>query len=67
MARYVNSYWINFIKTGDPNGVTNFGEELPRWDAYTAGNMNIMKFTDECRQEKEEVTELMLMRLNNGR
>lgn len=67
MARYVNSYWINFIKTGDPNGVTNFGEELPRWDAYTEGNMNMMKFTDTCCQEKEEVTELMLMRLANGR
>ena len=67
MARYVNSYWINFIKNSDPNGETNFGEELPRWDAYTADNMNIMKFTDECKQEKEEVTELMLMRLKNGR
>jgi para-nitrobenzyl esterase len=28
MAKTVNGYWVNFAKTGDPNG-----KGLPRWPA----------------------------------
>jgi para-nitrobenzyl esterase len=28
------SYWTNFAKTGDPNGVDGMGEKLPEWPKY---------------------------------
>ncbi len=39
MARTVNAYWVNFARTGDPNGAG-----LPRWPAYTAANDTLMGF-----------------------
>jgi len=66
MARIVNSYWINFIKTGDPNGLTNNGEELPRWDACTKETITRMHFTDKAEQEKAVITPLMRLRYENS-
>ncbi|KAL4899305.1 hypothetical protein BDW74DRAFT_183838 [Aspergillus multicolor] len=31
IAEKMNAYWVNFINTGDPNGVDAEGEELVRW------------------------------------
>jgi para-nitrobenzyl esterase len=31
LAKLASSYWINFIKTGDPNGTS-----LPPWSSYRA-------------------------------
>jgi para-nitrobenzyl esterase len=47
MARMINSYWINFIKSGDPNGLTNFGESLPVWKKYTEKEPARILFTTE--------------------
>ncbi|KAL2821411.1 carboxylesterase [Aspergillus cavernicola] len=33
IADRMNSYWANFIKTGDPNGVDSNGERLVEWAA----------------------------------
>ena len=30
----MNSYWANFIKTGNPNGNGIDGEKLPEWDSF---------------------------------
>ena len=47
LARQMSSYWINFIKTGDPNGKDRNGEALPKWDKYTEDNRAEMLFTSE--------------------
>lgn len=39
-ARKMNAYWINFAKTGDPNG-----EGLPHWPAYSASRDELLEFT----------------------
>ena len=39
IARAANTYWVNFAKTGDPNG-----PGLPEWPAYTSGGDAVMNF-----------------------
>jgi para-nitrobenzyl esterase len=41
MASAVNRYWVNFAKTGDPNG-----PGLPRWPAYSVAGDELMEFTN---------------------
>lgn len=41
LSRLVMQYWINFIKTGDPNG-----GYLPYWPAYAGGTDCVMNFRD---------------------
>ena len=40
IAEKMNMYWVNFAKTGDPNG-----PELPHWPAYTASKDELIDFT----------------------
>ena len=47
LARQMSSYWINFIKTGDPNGKDSNGDDLPKWENYTDKNRVEMLFTSE--------------------
>ena len=37
----VSSYWVNFARTGDPNG-----EGLPRWEAFTEERQGVMHVDD---------------------
>jgi len=37
VAATMQAYWVNFIKTGDPNG-----GGLPRWQAFDASRNNVM-------------------------
>ena len=39
LSEMMMSYWVNFAKTGDPNG-----EGLPRWDTYRSDKCNVMEF-----------------------
>jgi para-nitrobenzyl esterase len=39
IAKAANTYWVNFAKTGDPNG-----PGLPRWPAYTKASDGLMDF-----------------------
>ncbi|HEX4312008.1 MAG TPA: carboxylesterase family protein [Acidobacteriaceae bacterium] len=41
-AKQTNAYWINFVKTGDPNG-----GGLPHWPAYTAAGDELLNFTND--------------------
>jgi para-nitrobenzyl esterase len=40
MATEANAYWVNYAKTGDPNG-----SGLPNWPRYTAKGDELMDFT----------------------
>ena len=40
MAKMVNHYWVNFIKTGSPNSA-----DLPTWDAFDPNIDNLMVFS----------------------
>lgn len=46
LARKISSYWANFIKAGDPNGMDTAGYELPRWEKFTKDNDFMMLFRD---------------------
>jgi para-nitrobenzyl esterase len=41
------SYWVNFAKTGDPNG-----KNLPIWPAYSKQSGDIMEFGDKIISQK---------------
>ena len=41
-AREVNAYWVNFAKTGDPNG-----PGLPIWPLYKTSSDQLLNFTTE--------------------
>jgi len=41
MAETMQDYWINFARTGNPNG-----EGLPTWPAYTVDGDAIMAFAN---------------------
>ena len=40
----MSSYWINFIKTGDPNG-----PNLPQWPAYDNNNPQVIELGDNVK------------------
>lgn len=64
LARQVSSYWANFVKTGNPNGVDTIGQALPEWKAFTAENEFVMEFTDKPDQSKTAVDPLMKFRID---
>jgi para-nitrobenzyl esterase len=37
LATVMSDYWVNFVKTGNPNG-----EGLPKWDAYDPEQKMVM-------------------------
>jgi len=41
IAATMSAYWVNFIKTGDPNGPS-----LPRWSSHQAGEDQVMGLGD---------------------
>ncbi len=42
IAKQANAYWINFAKTGNPNG-----KGLPNWPAYKSSTDELMNFTED--------------------
>ena len=34
LARQMCNYWVNFVKTGDPNGKDADGRQMPEWKPY---------------------------------
>jgi para-nitrobenzyl esterase len=46
MEKLMNAYWVNFIKTGNPNG-----NGLPEWKAYEKTTGNIMVLDEKTKME----------------
>lgn len=44
MSDVMSKYWINFIKTGNPNA-----EGLPQWDVYNPSTASVMYMKDGFR------------------
>jgi para-nitrobenzyl esterase len=42
IAKQANTYWVNFVKTGDPNG-----SGLPHWPAYHGASDRLLNFTED--------------------
>jgi len=41
VSEQISSYWVNFAKTGDPNG-----SGLPTWPAFTDADQQVMNLDD---------------------
>jgi len=52
LARNMCDYWVNFIRTGDPNGVDSQGKQLPLWPALTEKDPAWMVFDDRAQPER---------------
>ena len=52
----MSTYWANFIKTGNPNGVDIDGTKLPEWKPYGT-DRNEMEFTKEGPVAKKDTSE----------
>lgn len=54
LENQMSSYWVNFAKTGNPNG-----ENLPNWESYDLNTGNIMIFdTDDLGMQDRYKSEL---------
>lgn len=49
LERVLSSYWVNFARTGDPNG-----PGLPQWRSVQADGGAILKISDDARMTKRE-------------
>ncbi len=48
LSEIMQSYWVNFAKTGDPNG-----EGLPRWEPVTGENKQVIEFNTEIKMRED--------------
>ena len=67
LARQVTSYWTNFVKTGDPNGLDYNGNPLPVWEPYRKEKRSVMRFTDIPRPEVQGESPVIDFRLSFGK
>jgi para-nitrobenzyl esterase len=52
LARLASSYWVNFVKTGDPNG-----PGLPRWPSFRSAGAPVMTLDTPAGAKPEEERE----------
>lgn len=52
LARNMCDYWVNFFRTGDPNGLDSQDKPLPLWPVLTDADPAWMVFGDRAQPEK---------------
>ena len=67
LARQVCSYWVNFVKTLDPNGLDYNGNPLPEWKPYSNEEKSVMKFYDKATPEILKECPVLDFRLEFGK
>ncbi len=58
LARNMCDYWVNFIRTGDPNGTDSQGKQLPLWPALDVDDPAWMVFGDRPQPERWSMSAL---------
>ena len=57
LENQMSAYWVNFAKTGNPNGV-----ELPEWNSYDLNTGEILVIdSDEIKMQKKYVAEFKFL------
>ena len=51
LARSMCDYWVNFMRTGDPNGEGSQGDQLPVWPKMDAEAPQRMLFADKAEPQ----------------
>ena len=54
LARVMCNYFVNFIKSGDPNGQDQDGSSMPMWKPYSPSYKNEMHFTPDGAKAKTQ-------------
>ncbi len=53
LSEQMQNYWVNFVKTGNPNG-----NELPQWERYTGEQNKILQLDTEVKMIDDSYNEL---------
>lgn len=63
LARQMCDYWVNFIRSGDPNGQDSQAQQLPAWPELSENAPTWMRFGDkpECQPWKLRALEEFLL------
>lgn len=65
LTRKVTSYWANFVKTGDPNGVDNFGAPLVRLNPFTESDPFVLAIRNEISEKETKPDEIVKFRIDH--
>ncbi|WP_439401234.1 carboxylesterase/lipase family protein [Bradyrhizobium sp. DASA03068] len=66
VASRMRAYWINFARSGDPNGPDLNGPDLPRWDA-AGGDRLLLITNDGIASGDDPIAERLDRLANEGR
>lgn len=53
LEEIMSSYWLNFIKTGNPNGKDTQGKPLPDWTESSECGGLVMELGDQCLMRED--------------
>ena len=53
LSEQMQNYWVNFVKTGNPNGA-----DLPKWDKYTKEQNKLLQFDTELKMIDDPYSKL---------
>lgn len=49
----MSSYWVNFVKTGNHNGLRCDGEVLPEWKIFTESNGSLLELGESVKMRSD--------------